>query len=337
MSRIGFLLFYLLAMVPTYLLPYFGSNSLLGQTMWATHTQTGGGLMFTGFHAGALIACIFLAWARSVVNGKRTLMALPIIAAMFDMVPLLSIIPLVPTVLHIITLVWGFDESDELESLDDVASPARHPILMLLLIGGMTFLGSFLVAGAATAPFVAKDLSAAVGSRPSPAASATASAPPAPTSAPQPAGPEKPQWEIGDYKDEMRETRTVYAALASTNKVNLDFPYAGEQPLTLTVRRMDTKDGASKVDVLLVLSKGQILCSRFSCPLTIKFDGEAPSKWEGLEPENHQSNAVFISQPQRFATRLKTAKRIIVEVPLYRAGNEQFTFEPPSMELPPKQ
>lgn len=106
MSRTRFLVLYLLAMLPTYVLPWFGSNSLLAQTVYAG-SGTGAGLMLGFIHGLFLAALVYLASARGRTNGRGAMVALAIVAAIFDMAPLLSAIPLVPTVLHVITLVLG--------------------------------------------------------------------------------------------------------------------------------------------------------------------------------------------------------------------------------------
>jgi len=135
-TRIGFLLFYLLGMIPTYILPYFGSNSVVAQTATALVSGSGFGLTGTVLHAGALLSLIYVAWARSKVSGKTVLIAFPVVAAVFDLVPILSAIPLVPTVLHVIALVQGFSGPDEAESeLDGLAA---RPLMGLLGIYGVT-------------------------------------------------------------------------------------------------------------------------------------------------------------------------------------------------------
>jgi len=105
MSRTRFLVLYLLFMFPTYVLPYFGSNSVVAQTL-----LLGSGFFLTILHVLALAVLIGVAASRGRATGQPAMVALAVAAAIFDMVPLLSAIPLVPTVLHGIALVMGLTD-----------------------------------------------------------------------------------------------------------------------------------------------------------------------------------------------------------------------------------
>lgn len=118
MNRISFLIAYLFFMMPTYVLPWFGSNSMVAHVAaGASHSMAGAGVsaalsVFTVLHLLALLALVLVARARGCANGKSHLIAFPIVAAAFDMLPLLSMVPLVPTVLHVIVLVLGMQKAD---------------------------------------------------------------------------------------------------------------------------------------------------------------------------------------------------------------------------------
>ena len=117
MNRISFLIAYLFFMLPTYVLPYFGSNSMFAHGMArSSHSLAGAGMsaalgVFTVLHVLALVVLVLLARSRGRANGKSLLIAFPIVAAAFDMLPLLSMVPLVPTVLHVIVLVLGMHKA----------------------------------------------------------------------------------------------------------------------------------------------------------------------------------------------------------------------------------
>ncbi|MEZ5743716.1 MAG: hypothetical protein R3D89_08305 [Sphingomonadaceae bacterium] len=99
---------YIAVMVPTYVLPYVGSNSiLLGAASF------GGTLPQFLAHLACLIALCVLAKFRGDHIGKGWIVWFPILAAIFDMVPLLSLLFFVPTVMHICALVIGMGEPDE--------------------------------------------------------------------------------------------------------------------------------------------------------------------------------------------------------------------------------
>jgi hypothetical protein len=104
-TTIPFVVTYLLLMVPTYILPYFGSNSTLVN---AFSTALGMGPTPQWWaHAWVLTLLCLLAWARSGVMGRAWLPILPILASVFDLTPMLSSIPLMPTLLHIGGILAG--------------------------------------------------------------------------------------------------------------------------------------------------------------------------------------------------------------------------------------
>lgn len=100
-----FVIVYLLGMLPTYILPYFGSNSLF---INAVAAAVGYGLSpQTWAHLWSLAFLISITWARGPFAGRGYLVIFPVLAAAFDMIPFLSMIPFVPTVMHILAIVLG--------------------------------------------------------------------------------------------------------------------------------------------------------------------------------------------------------------------------------------
>ena len=108
MNPVFFVIMYIVTMVPTYLLPYVGSNSSVINGLGAAM-----GIGFNPafwFHAGALAILILITWLRGQLIRKSWLISLPIAASLFDMLPGLSMIPMVPTMLHVVTIISGAKE-----------------------------------------------------------------------------------------------------------------------------------------------------------------------------------------------------------------------------------
>ncbi|MFC0349242.1 hypothetical protein [Undibacterium danionis] len=109
MGRFLYFSLYFLFMLPTYLLPYLGSNSSV------IHAALSGAAnklwILTTVHLASLLILVFVAYLRGRTNGKSALFALPLCAGLFDVIPILSLIPLVPTILHVIALVMGMQVS----------------------------------------------------------------------------------------------------------------------------------------------------------------------------------------------------------------------------------
>ncbi|GEM_PF-1070727 len=100
-----FAVLYVLFLIPTYVLPWAGSNSL----MFAAATSEFEGQIPPAFwgHLGALGVLVLLAFSRGRLIGKSWLAVLPVIAGLFDLMPGLSMVPFVPTAFHVVTLILG--------------------------------------------------------------------------------------------------------------------------------------------------------------------------------------------------------------------------------------
>lgn len=104
-NNIVFVVIYLVFMGPTYLLPYVGSNSSITAAVSVAGEQ--GLLPATIFHFICLVVLIVVTWFRGTLVKAQWIVILPIIAAIFDMAPGLSLIPMVPTIMHIFALIKG--------------------------------------------------------------------------------------------------------------------------------------------------------------------------------------------------------------------------------------
>jgi len=103
---VPFILLYLLFLVPTYILPYMGSNSTILDSMAKAGGYEGPNYGFY-IHMFCLIFLVFLAWVRTSRLTKNYLYIFPVLALAFDMIPVLSMIPFIPTIMHLLTLILG--------------------------------------------------------------------------------------------------------------------------------------------------------------------------------------------------------------------------------------
>ena len=103
-NTVVFVLLYIIIMIPTYILPYMGSNSSM-----AIGGVSSGHLSVIPFltHITALALLIVITWFRGSLVDKKWLLIFPILAAVFDFIPVLSSIPLVPTVMHLLAIILG--------------------------------------------------------------------------------------------------------------------------------------------------------------------------------------------------------------------------------------
>ena len=105
-KTVSFILFYLIFLAPTYILPYFGSNSVIMDSAAKAGGYEGLNVGFY-FHVFCPLFLVYIAWARTSRLTKNYLFAFPIIALGFDMIPVLSSIPFIPSIMHMLTLILG--------------------------------------------------------------------------------------------------------------------------------------------------------------------------------------------------------------------------------------
>lgn len=100
-------------MIPTHVLPYMGSNSHVtrGAANAVASAYGGDGSIFFSLlfylHLIFLAGLIALAYLRGREIGKTWLVIFPVLAAVFDMAPVLNLIPLVPTAMHVLAIILG--------------------------------------------------------------------------------------------------------------------------------------------------------------------------------------------------------------------------------------
>lgn len=142
--------------------------------------------------------------------------------------------------------------------------------------------------------------------------------------------PEEPisKWSYDSAEDKMRGKSRHVARLGSSDMIQLQFPYAGGSELGLTLR----DDPEYGKDVMFVLSQGQLPCSSYDgCSFRVKFDDGPIQRFGAAGPEGGHGDVLFIAGPagrKKFMSGLRKAKKMIVEVSVYDAGRQQFTFEP---------
>ena len=117
-----FVIGYVILMIPTYLLPWLGSNSAV---LNAVGVAVGHGMTPLWWaHAWCLVMLILMTWIRGDIIGKKYLPIFPFMAAVFDLTPGLSMIPLIPTALHLVAIIIGVKAADQQPIADGVEMPS---------------------------------------------------------------------------------------------------------------------------------------------------------------------------------------------------------------------
>lgn len=96
----------------------------------------------------------------------------------------------------------------------------------------------------------------------------------------------------------------------------------------ITVRNM-----GKETDALITISKGQFMTSISGDEfLRVKFDDEQPINFSFTSAANGSSEVIFITSTNKFLTKLKTAKKVMVEAPFYDAGRQIGEFSVEGLE-----
>lgn len=104
-SALIFAVAYVIFMVPSYVLPWLGSNSAV---LYAAGAVVGhGAAPLWWLHAWCLGMLVVLTWVRGDLIGTKYLPVFPFLAAVFDLTPGLSLIPFAPTVFHLVAIIAG--------------------------------------------------------------------------------------------------------------------------------------------------------------------------------------------------------------------------------------
>ena len=150
-NTLVFVVGYVILLIPTYLLPWLGSNSAV---LNAVGAAVGHGMTPQWWaHAWCLVMLVLMAWMRSDFVGRKYLPVFPFLAALFDLTPGLSMIPLVPTALHLAAIILGVKGAEQEFISDDAVmstgwgSTSRKAGVLAGLMTAAAIFGSVLFVG----------------------------------------------------------------------------------------------------------------------------------------------------------------------------------------------
>ena len=123
-------------------------------------------------------------------------------------------------------------------------------------------------------------------------------------------------------KDEMTGRTIKREIFESKNTVEFSFPYNGGTTAWLELRNHPQYGK----DVVLRLSKGQLLCHSYSnCSVGVSIDDGAPFNVTGIGPEDNSSLSVFINWS--LVAKIRNAKSLKIQVPTFQNGRPVFEFD----------
>jgi hypothetical protein len=132
------------------------------------------------------------------------------------------------------------------------------------------------------------------------------------------------QWSYDQDDDQMSKGTIYRAYVSSSNTVNFDSPYDGEQHATLTLRS-GPRYGK---DIIFQIEKGQFLCPSYeACAVLVRFDDEEAVTYSGIGPSDNSTVTIFIRNYSRFVEKMLKAKRVRIAANIYQQGAPVFDFD----------
>ena len=142
----------------------------------------------------------------------------------------------------------------------------------------------------------------------------------------EPATPEttKSTWDFTFDKDQLTDSKNIWASITSDNYITQEFPYNGQTRAIITVRYMK-KYG---FDVIIQISQGQMNGRQYygTDYITARFDNGSAKKYYFNESADGDSKVVFLRKSSEFIKNCKSAKDIVIDLPLYQGGRPVFNF-----------
>jgi hypothetical protein len=133
----------------------------------------------------------------------------------------------------------------------------------------------------------------------------------------------KSNWSYSEDEDKMTNEKRFFASSVSTNEIEFEFPYNGGSNFTLTLRNMGKGN-----EIVLQVSKGQFMSGIMSSEhCRVKFDDGETVKYTYNSASDGSADVIFFDNSTKFLTKLKTAKKLMIEAPFFDAGRQVINFE----------
>ena len=133
------------------------------------------------------------------------------------------------------------------------------------------------------------------------------------------------KWSYHTSRDEMRGSNTKFAEIPSTDIIVSGWPYT-PAPMTMTLR-----EGPQGFDIYLQIS-GQFTCYSGGDRIAVKFDDGPIEQYSCTNADGGATEVAFVGSEQRFLSKLRSAKKVTLEVPIFQVGRQQVSFDVSGLE-----
>lgn len=139
----------------------------------------------------------------------------------------------------------------------------------------------------------------------------------------EPVVPARPFWRTDEATSPMTGQRTRFAELRSVNSMRFGFPYQGDTFAHLVLRRTAGKP----IEMMVRIDRGQIICGYSDCSVSVRLDDGTPTVHAASKTTDGTANLVFIQSALRLYGRMQKAKKMRIELTIYKEGNRVFVFD----------
>ncbi|MDY3343755.1 hypothetical protein PG326_00605 [Riemerella anatipestifer] len=138
----------------------------------------------------------------------------------------------------------------------------------------------------------------------------------------------KSKWEYSESEDKMGDG-SKYATLKSNDILDFDFPYDGGVESSITIRKT-----GKVVDLMYQVTKGQIIAANSVTggSVRVKFDDEKPFETNVIGPSDHSTETIFFQSSKKIVDKIKSSKKMVIEVEFFNEGNRQIEFDVTGLE-----
>lgn len=130
------------------------------------------------------------------------------------------------------------------------------------------------------------------------------------------------QWRYWTDHDPMTGRAALGAEVRSNNTHSFDFPYAGAQNATLTLRR-HPQHGSN---VFLQIERGQLQCAYSGCNVLVRFGDAQPRTYRALGPSDNSSETLFIQGFADFQKRMQAVDTVRIQADVFQQGAPTWEF-----------
>ena len=139
----------------------------------------------------------------------------------------------------------------------------------------------------------------------------------------------KRNWNFESKLVGIDKEKMLFLTTKSINSLNLDFPYNGKNHGEIILRNSKKYE----IEILFSIDKGQILCDVSVCRGKIKFDSSPSIKFIGGKSVDRRSDIIILQKDEHLIELLKSSKKVLIEIPLYREGNQILEFNIEGLDL----